>query len=204
MCYSPGILSFAILFLILQQDHSSDKQLEPLTIIPLENQQSINNDSLNLENQQNSTPEKVFVDIKGAVKYPGVYELTSENRIIDVIEMAGGYTKEADAQFINHAQKLQDEMAIFVPTIGEMVEDIQPESFISVNTSNHLSEDVVNINLASEAELATLPGVGPSKARAIISYRDENGRFQTIEDLKNVSGIGDKTFEKLKEFISVN
>jgi len=192
-----------ILILFLQKNHTSEETLEPLTIIPIETEQQNNVEELPIEDEVEH-PENVIVDIKGAVKYPGVYELTSEDRIIDVIELAGGYTNEADSQFINHAQKLQDEMVIYIPIVGEVIEDHPIEPIITTTTSNESSlNSLVNINSATEAELTTLPGIGPSKAQAIISYRDEFGRFQTVDELKNVSGIGDKTFEKLKEFITI-
>ncbi|CAM5195731.1 Competence protein ComEA OS=Ureibacillus acetophenoni OX=614649 GN=SAMN05877842_102270 PE=4 SV=1 [Ureibacillus acetophenoni] len=193
-----------ILILFLQKNHTSEETLEPLTIIPIETEQQNNVKKLPIEDEVEHS-ENVIVDIKGAVKYPGVYELTSEDRIIDVIELAGGYTNEADSQFINHAQKLQDEMVIYIPIVGEVIEEDHPiEPIITTTTSNESSlNSLVNINSATEAELTTLPGIGPSKAQAIISYRDEFGRFQTVDELKNVSGIGDKTFEKLKEFITI-
>ncbi|MFY3791002.1 helix-hairpin-helix domain-containing protein [Ureibacillus sp. MALMAid1270] len=192
-----------ILFLILQQNHSSEETLEPLTIIPIETEQQNIAEELPIEDEEEHS-DNVIVDIKGAVKYPGVYELTSEDRIIDVIELAGGYTNEADSKFINHAQKLQDEMVIYIPIVGEVIEDHPIEPIITTTTSSESSlNSLVNINTATEAELTTLPGIGPSKAQAIISYRDEFGRFQTVDELKNVSGIGDKTIEKLKEFITI-
>lgn len=164
-----------------------------------------------IEDVNEELSQNVIVDIKGAVKYPGVYELTSLDRIIDVIELAGGYTPEADSKGINHAQKLQDEMVIYIPKLGEVIENTETDSFVTFtnsrnggsNGNNSSSQNQININLATESELTTLPGIGPSKALAIISYREENGRFQSVEDLKNVSGIGEKTFEKLKEFIVV-
>ncbi|SOC36354.1 helix-hairpin-helix domain-containing protein [Ureibacillus acetophenoni] len=201
MCYSPGILCIVILFIFLQQNHSSEEQLEPLTLIPIETEQS-NLDEPSLVIEEQEFQQNVIVDIKGAVKYPGVYELSSEKRIIDVIELAGGYTEDANSKNINHAQKLQDEMVIYVPRIDEEMEEEQFKSIVT-SPETKSSSNLVNINMANESELSTLPGIGPSKAQAIIAYRQEQGNFQTVEDLKNVTGIGDKTFEKLKEFITV-
>ena len=153
--------------------------------------------------------ETIIVDVKGAVLHPGVYSFTTENRIIDAIQAAGGYTKVADTRLINHAQKLSDELVIYVPQIGEEPEQMASiaasinNSATSSSSSNSANSDVVNINSASENELTTLPGIGPSKAAAIIAYREENGQFQTVDDLKNVSGIGDKTFERLQPLIAV-
>ncbi|MGX9135343.1 helix-hairpin-helix domain-containing protein [Rummeliibacillus sp. JY-2-4R] len=153
-----------------------------------------------------------MVDVKGAVKNPGVYKLDADSRVIDAILIAGGYAKNAQSRQINHAQKLQDEMVIYVPQKGEETEkvlNIADQSSSSVpSTQNggesaNKSSELVNINTADEAGLTTLNGVGPAKAKAIIAYRTENGPFKTIEDLKNVTGIGEKTFESLKDFLSV-
>ena len=151
-----------------------------------------------------SAPLQIVVDVKGAVVHPGVYPFTTEDRIIDAIRAAGGYTAEADSRAINHAQKLTDELVIYVPQKGEKLDDMPVATTQTPTTSsNNSNSDTVNINTATENELTTLPGIGPSKAAAIIAYREENGSFQTIDDLKNVSGIGDKTFEQLQQFIAV-
>lgn len=147
--------------------------------------------------------QQVFVDIKGAVLYPGVYELQQDQRIRDAVQLAGGYTEDADTQLINHAQKVQDEMVIYIPEKGEQLAE-GATNFITLPTENNSNEQKININKADVSALSTLPGIGPSKAQSILSYREENGPFQTIDDLKNVSGIGDKTFEKLQDSITVN
>ncbi|KGR87683.1 helix-hairpin-helix domain-containing protein [Lysinibacillus boronitolerans] len=154
------------------------------------------------ESAEEAVMQQVFVEIKGAVMYPGVYELEQDQRIKDVVQLAGGYTENADTQFINHAQKVQDEMVIYIPIKGEQLEE-GAHSLLTLPTESNNKEQKININKADEAMLATLPGIGPSKAQSILTYREENGQFQTIEDLKNVSGIGDKTFEKLKDAITV-
>jgi len=137
-----------------------------------------------------------MVDVKGLVKYPGVYELPFGSRVVDAIELAGGYLPESDSTSINHAMKLEDEMVIYIPYDGEeMVE--------SVNPTPSQKDDKIDINTADETLLTTLPGIGPSKAGAIIKYREENGRFSSPEDLKNVTGIGDKTYERLADLIKV-
>lgn len=146
----------------------------------------------------------VVVDVKGAVLYPGVYELTEADRIVDAITAAGGYTEGADPTLINHAQKLQDEMVIYIPKKGEQrQEDIPQLVQVAGSTGSIAKGGKINLNAASEAELTTLPGIGPAKATAIIGYRNDVGKFQTVEDLKNVSGIGDKTFEQLRDLIDV-
>jgi len=159
---------------------------------------------------ENSEPSKevksaeLVVDVKGAVKSPGVYVLMPDDRVIDAITIAGGYTADADSTYINHAQKLTDEMVIYVPKIGEEI-DFEQQTFISSPTSENQSSTngKVNLNTASETELSTLPGIGPAKAKAILEYRQQNGHFKSVEDLKNVSGIGEKTYEKLKQYIEI-
>jgi competence protein ComEA len=140
-------------------------------------------------------PIIMMVDVKGAVKIPGVYVAEEGERVINLIEKAGGFTNTADQEQVNLSQHVEDEMVIHVPNLGEESENLQVGFEQSQN-------DLVNINKASESELQTLPGIGPSKALAIIEYRDSNGGFQTIEDLKKISGIGEKTFEKLEPHIS--
>lgn len=141
-----------------------------------------------------SVVEELYVDIKGAVKFPGVYQI-KEGRVIDAIELAGGFSIEADSDQLNLAQKLSDQMVILVPEQGQDV------GILSLKDGETLEEVRVNINSADKEELQTLTGIGPGKAAGILAYREENGSFQSIEELKNVSGIGEKTFEKLKEQI---
>jgi competence protein ComEA len=144
----------------------------------------------------------VMVDIKGAVQKPGVYQLPKDARVKDALAQAGGATKEADLRQLNLASKLQDEMAVYIPAAGEEIPPSSPVSSISSSgTSN--DQPLVNINTANTDELQTLNGIGPSKASAIVSYREENGLFQTVEDLGQVSGIGEKSLEKIKAQITV-
>jgi competence protein ComEA len=145
--------------------------------------------------------EKIIVmmaDIKGAVVNPGVYKINEGGRVVDLIELAGGLAEDADAAAINFALYVQDEMAIYVPRIGENVNAVLP-----VQVGETAGNGTVNLNSAQSSELQTLPGIGPAKAEAIIEYRETNGPYKSIEDLKEISGIGDKTFEKLKDLISV-
>ncbi|MBS8264978.1 competence protein ComEA [Mesobacillus boroniphilus] len=140
----------------------------------------------------------MMADIKGAVVNPGVYEIHEGGRVVDLIERAGGLVEDADTAAINFALYVQDEMAIYVPRIGENVEAALP-----VKAGEAAGKGTVNLNSAQSSELQTLPGIGPAKAEAIIEYRESNGPYKSIEDLKEISGIGDKTFEKLKDLISV-
>ena len=138
----------------------------------------------------------IFVDIKGAVKNPGVYQMKVGDRVKDALEAAGGLTEEADSQKVNLAKRLEDQMAIVVPKVGEEAEEIPAGA-----TSKEAKEGKVNINTATVEELKTLKGVGEKKAEAIIEYRKKNGSFQTKEDLMKVRGIGKKLFESFQERI---
>lgn len=143
----------------------------------------------------------LVVDVKGMVASPGVYELEVGSRLFEAIEKAGGFTDSANQEAVNLALRLEDEMVVYVPKEGEEEEGEGAVLPIEMNETDN--EDTININEATEADLLTLQGIGPSKAAAIISYREENGAFATIEELMNVGGIGEKTFEALEPFIRV-
>ncbi|BCB04896.1 helix-hairpin-helix domain-containing protein [Bacillus sp. KH172YL63] len=145
-------------------------------------------------------PESVFVDVKGAVVNPGLYEVKLGDRLKFVIDRAGGFTEDADEKMMNLATKVSDEMMIYVPKKGEV--DAPIDLLLPIQEGGSDS-DKLNINTATQQEFETLPGIGPAKAAAFVQYRDENGPFASIEDIQKVSGIGEKTFEKLKEQISV-
>lgn len=159
-----------------------------------------------LEAASDEVSSMLIVDVRGAVLHPGVYALEDDDRLIDAINAAGGYIESADTKLINHAQKLADEMLIYIPVEGEEITETAARAEVppTVSSPSSLSEsDTVNLNTASEAELMTLSGVGPAKAAAIIQHREEHGKFQSKEDLMNISGFGQKTFEKLEAHISV-
>jgi len=193
----PGILCVTgiIAFAFLQDDEQSSYEF----ITEIE-QQPIEAVAEVAEEEPQS--KQVIVDVKGAVKYPGVYELTDADRVVDAITLAGGYMDGADATLINHAQKLQDEMVIYIPLQGEEPA-IAIQQFSGSTSSTQADSGKININVADETQLTTLPGIGPAKAKAIIAHREEQGKFQSIEGLKDVTGIGDKTFEQLKDLIDI-
>lgn len=150
--------------------------------------------------EDESAEEDIIIDIKGEINSPGVYEMQLGDRMIDIVDRAGGLTDEASETAINLAEKLQDEMAIVIPKEGD---ELLETDELNSNASNGLSSelDKLNLNHATQAELETLNGIGPSKAEAIISHREENGLFQSVEDVLEVSGIGEKTLESFKEDI---
>ena len=139
----------------------------------------------------------IFVDIKGAVKNPGVYQMKAGDRVKDALDAAGGLTGEADSQKVNLAQRVEDQMVIVVPKVGEEATEIPA----GVTSKEAAKDGKVNINTATVEELKTLKGVGEKKAEAIIEYRKKNGSFKTKEDLMKVRGIGKKLFESFQERI---
>ena len=177
--------------------------------------------------------QKYYVDIKGEVKNPGVYEIDSDKRVIDVVLLAGGFTKNADTSLLNLSKKIIDEMNIKIYSkeeVKKLEEKINSENKIinelenncickdvnvtcEVNNDALIDEDksdsnnqkennLININTASYEILFTRPGIGDAKATSIIEYR-KSTTFNTIEDIKNVSGIGDSIFESIKQYITV-
>lgn len=144
----------------------------------------------------------IYVDIKGAVKVPGIYQLKNQQRIWDALALAGGVSEEADTAQVNYAQKVKDQMIIYVPKKGESVAQ-SLETLQESAPAQQNQEEKINVNTATEAELQTISGIGAKKAQEIIRFRDEQGPFKTVEELKNVPGIGEKTVERLKDMLTV-
>jgi len=149
---------------------------------------------------QEASGSGIYVDLSGAVMRPGLYHLKPGSRVNDLLVAGGGLSASADRDWfsksVNLAQKLEDGIKFYIPYVGN-------GGAVDSGEVAGVYQGKVNINLASKTELETLSGVGPSMAQKIIDYRDKNGFFNKIEDLKQVSGIGDKTFENLKDYISV-
>ena len=175
------------------------------------------------EEVEDTSISYIYVEVKGAVLNPGVYQMQEGQIVNDAIDIAGGFLDSAYTDIINLSKKLSDELVIYVYTKKEFEKneatfesndayliDDAIKNNVSIITSNENTTDddstnntLININLATVDELTTLPGIGESKAKNIITYREENGYFKTIDELKNVSGIGDATFEQLKNYITV-
>ena len=177
------------------------------------------------ENEIDNKTTKVKVDIKGAVKKPGVYEIDNDKRVIDVIKISGGLKNNANTNYINLSAKVNDEMVIWIYTNSEInkmklqnssseymikncncpvVDNTACLSNSNSNKSNsNTSNNIVNINTSSLEELSTLDGIGEAKAKSIIDYRNKNGKFKKIEDIMNVSGIGEGAYNKIKNHITV-
>ena len=150
------------------------------------------------ESDGKTAAAQIYVDIGGQVKNPGVYTVKEGTRVFEVIEKAGGLTEDAFIEQINQAEAVTDGQKIVIPSSEDAQQSLMPQT-----ASGKDSSGLVNINSADSETLQEIPGVGPATAEKIIAYRTENGRFSSIEDLKNVSGIGDKTFEKMKDKITV-
>lgn len=148
---------------------------------------------------------KIIVHITGEIENEGIIETKKDARIADVIDEAGGTTAEADLSKINLAYSVKDGQKIYIPNINDEQEEkyITEEAGENVIVEEEKVTDKVNINTAKQTELETLSGIGPSTALKIINYRKENGDFETIEDLKNVPGVGEAKFENIKEGICV-
>lgn len=205
-----GTIIIIIIASLLYYIYAKDEEEE---LIPYDGElENVTNDEINnKEETEEKVITKIMVHVSGSVNKEGIIELDENSRIADAIEMAGGLKEDADISKINLAYILEDGMKVHIPSKNdtEVIED---------NTSNYIEsksiEDksksteskatsIVNINTASQSQLETLPGIGPSTALKIINYRNENGKFKTIEDIKNVSGIGESKFNNIKNLISV-
>ena len=188
--------------------------------------EEISNQNLEVNNTQenNQTNETIVVHVSGAVNIEGIVELDSGSRIANAIEKAGGIKENADMTDINLAYPLEDGMKIYIPTKEETEanknnENTSDESYVTSSSGGVNSKEAtnsipnssttdttskkVNINTATQEELDTLPGIGPSIAAKIIDYREQNGKFNSIEEIKEVSGIGEAKYEKIKDSITI-
>ena len=223
--YSIIIIEFIIIIILLL---SPSKKNNEVVITNEEVKESVIVDN-------NNDNEDVIIDIKGAVKNPGVYKVNKKTIINDAIATAGGLTKNASTININLSEEVIDRMVIYIATKKELEKDINPKTN-NITVENKPSNDIqikndasidntksvgietkietkeqdkeetntlISINKATKEELITLPSIGEAKADKIIAYREENGLFKNIEDIKNVSGIGDSLFEKIKDYITL-
>lgn len=189
-----GIIFICILFLVcfvscktndtvvLEQSDNNDKDVEPTDIQEKNNVNPVN------------SSETVCVHVCGCVKNPGVYVLDVGQRVVDAINKAGGFLKEADEDYINQASILNDEQKIYVPNVSEQLSGAQE------NTAGKK----ISINSADKEALMTITGIGSARADSIIDYRQNNGRFKKIDDIMKISGIKKSMFEKIKDQISVD
>ena len=204
------LLIIIIVFIVIKKNLNNNKY------------NTVTNNAIVIEKE-----EKCNIDIKGAVKKPGVYMINCDNNINDAIILAGGLENNADTSKINLAKKVTNEMVIIiytkeevknsniVDTVVKVVEkecvcpNIQNDGCINekitdtiTNNNNQNNQGLININSATKEQLLKIPGIGEAKAKAIINYREKNGDFKTIEDIQNVEGIGSKLYEEIKIYIT--
>lgn len=220
-----GIIGMLVYIIFFKKDREIVKERENNTVVEKDNSNEV---SIVKEIKD------VKVDVKGAIKTPGVYTLKDGAIINDLILLAGGVKSGGTLKNINLSKKLEDEMVVYVYTTNELnklkvdpnenkecvcptydINSCEGASVVKVNgnsttstnsSSNNQTEEkpsIVNINTAGISELTTLTGIGEAKAKAIIEYRESNGGFKSIEEIKNISGIGDASFEKIKEHITI-
>jgi competence protein ComEA len=203
------LIAFGILYLKSGFKELKKNNTESIFVEDTENTDTSNNNvknnSISTNNKGATIPIKdknIVVEIKGEVKKPDVYTLNENAIIKELIEAAGGLTENADLSNINRAKKLQNHELVYIANKNDITKDSKNTNSES-NTSNSqgISNNIVNINTATIEQLKTLNGVGDSKAKSIIEYREQNGGFKSKEDIKNVTGIGEKMFERIKEQI---
>lgn len=206
-----GLVILALVFFILKPSNndneiikddlktSTEHQTSDKTKVSDENKMSSNNSNLSNQNTTNKV-KSIVVDVKGAVEHPDTYEMKDSQRIKDVLNKAK-IKQNADLTSINLSEKLVDQKMIYVPEKGMAVSPSISTSNNSNTTGAILSK--VNLNTAKETDLTTVNGLGPQKAKAILEYREKKGSFNNVEQLKEVKGIGEKSFEKLKDYFTV-
>ena len=216
MCL-PCLVGVAVLFFWLyggssQEIETNLNQENPALVSSQDEDDQGRSDEISLNGEETDVNASFFVDISGSVINPGVYEVKSGQRIFHVIELAGGLKDDANINIINQAEQVYDGQKIIIPSVSEKINESYHYnsqdgniglSSSSNNGSNNTKNGKVDINTAGLEELQTLPGIGATKSSAIIEYREKNGNFAKIEDIKNVSGIGSNTFDNLKDKITV-
>lgn len=213
MIVSGAIVVFIILFIVAFKYFYSEEKIDNTQNILEENQIKEN---IIEQFEFTKTKNKIVVHVIGEVNNPGVVELNEGARIIDAINKCGGATENSDLSIINLAYILEDGVQIYIPKKNENLHD--KELFVSdagkslimesatkenENENTTLNSTKVNINIANEEKLKSLPGVGESMAKRIIDYRNKNGKFNSIEDIKKVTGIGDSKYENIKEYLTI-
>lgn len=215
-----AIIAGAILYYV----YGKDEKIYQNEILPYEETETEENNTEKEKNIETEEETEIIIYITGEVNKPGVYALPEGSRIVDAIEQAEDLTEEAYTEEINLAYVLEDGMKIVIPSKSKIQNKIETQeiqeteeknSYITTESGITIEEtektqnktennQKVNINTATQEELETLTGIGPSTASKIIQYRKEKGNFKSIEEIKNVSGVGDSKFENIKENITVS
>lgn len=190
-------------FLIFSQPAKSDQT--GLTDFQQTEQTSSSSDLVEeTSTEVSEEPSQLVVDVKGAVEKPGLYTLEVGSRVNDAVEAAGGLTSQADPKSINLAQKLSDEAVVYVASKDENISVVASTTTSSAMSQEEKNTSRVNLNTATEADLQTISGIGAKRATDIIAYREANGGFKSVDDLNNVSGIGDKTMESIRPYVTID
>lgn len=213
---TAGILIFAVAFsAYLWSNRKTEQESTELQVL---NGEALSVDGKSTQGGIEEPTEEenlILIHVAGAVKNPSVVEIQEDMRLFEAVEKAGGFLPEADSNYLNLAEKLIDGEKIYIPSKEETAK-LEGETISSnAKTASGNGRDnllkgqngqqgLININSADATQLETLTGIGPSMAERILNYRNEMGKFKTIDDLKNISGIGEKTFEKFKDNICVN
>ncbi|HEL1651211.1 TPA: helix-hairpin-helix domain-containing protein [Streptococcus suis] len=190
-------------FLIFSQPAKSDQT--GLTDFSQPQQSSSSQEQLEeVSTEESEESSQLVVDVKGAVEKPGLYTLEAGARVNDAVEAAGGLTSQADPKSINLAQKLSDEAVVYVASKDENISVVASTTASSAMSQDEKNTSLVNLNTATEADLQTISGIGAKRAADIIAYREANSGFKSVDDLNNVSGIGDKTMESIRPYVTVD
>jgi len=182
-----------------------NQEKSTITIIPADENETQNE---NISVKEDLNEETIcIIHVAGAVKTPGVYQLSSDKRIVDAVKNAGGGLENADFDSINLAARIFDGQKIFIPFIPENIEGFTHKNETpikeSIQYNRSYSNNLLNLNQVTSKDLENLPGIGPVLAQSILEYRTNNGFFKNIEDIMDVPGIGEKRFESIKEYITV-
>lgn len=189
-------------FLIFSQPDKSDQT--GLTDFPQTEQTSSSQEQLEeVRTEESEELSQLVIDVKGAVEKPGLYTLEAGARVNDAVEAAGGLTSQADPKSVNLAQKLSDEAVVYVAGKDENISVVTSTTASTAMSQDEKNTSLVNLNTATEADLQTISGIGAKRAADIIAYREANGGFKSVDDLNNVSGIGDKTMESIRPYVTV-
>lgn len=213
------VLSTLLLLLVLFKWYQSNQTTNTLMLDPIFLSETISSQEVvtsegDSESEEAGRTQMIYVDLKGAIRYPNVYAIPLGSRLFDVIEMAGGLLPDAATQHLNQSLLLSDQSLIYIYSLEEVeayqIEEMDLSELPLINpvqpgeTTDEPLNSLVNINQATLEELMTLPSIGPKKAEAILQYRSEHGSFASSEALKEVSGIGQKTYEQLASLITVD
>lgn len=196
-----GVVAVIVLVTVLATGRLSGAvTASEFAVTPAGSEQSETAGAAQVETEESST---VFVHVTGAVEQPGLCEVAAGSRVADAVQAAGGFSEQAVTDSVNLARVVQDGEQIHVASVEEATQAAQVPTAATEGAASAPGAGLVNINRASEDELVSLPGIGESIAARIVSDRQANGPYQTIEDLKRVSGVGDKKFEAIRDLICI-